>query len=54
MIPITAPVMAEAMFPATQDFMPRLAASARREGARVPMVETRRPTLARLATPHRA
>ena len=52
--PMTAPVIAEAMFPATQLFMPSAETSARRPGAKVAIVETKRPTLARFATPQSA
>ena len=51
---MTAPVMAEAILPATQLFMPKAETSARRVGASVAMVDTNRPTLARFATPHKA
>ncbi len=51
---MTAPVMAEAQFPAIQDFHPSDDTSARRVGESVPIVDTKRPMLARFAKPQRA
>jgi hypothetical protein len=49
-----APVIAEAKFPAIHDFMPSDDTSAPRAGQSVEIVETSKPTLARLATPQSA
>ena len=52
--PMTAPVIAVAQLPAIQLFIPSPATSTRRDGDRVPMVDTSSPTLARFAKPHSA